>query len=36
MTALMYASENGHTEIVKAFLAVPSIHDINMKDEVRK
>jgi len=35
MTALMLASENGHTDIVKELLTIPDIN-INMKNEVRK
>ena len=31
----MFASEKGHTDIVKALLAVPDI-DVNMKDKVYK
>jgi len=33
----MLASENGHTDTVKVLLTVPDIiHDINMKNKVRK
>ena len=35
-TPLMIASGKGHTNIVNILLTVPGIHDINMKDEVRK
>ena len=31
----MVASKNGHTDVVKALLAVPDI-DINIKNEVKK
>ena len=34
-TALMLASENGHTDAVNIFLAIPDI-DINIQDNVRK
>ena len=32
----MHASTKGHISIVKELLAVPDIHDINIKDKVRK
>jgi len=35
MTALMYASEDGHTDVVKALLALRGIN-INMKNNVKK
>ena len=35
MTALMYASENGHIDTVKVLLAVPGIN-VNIQDNVRK